>query len=112
MSESTWWSDGLPEKSVVIDNYLFEMPLIRLHGRWWRCEPHFVASDEPAHVTITHVPVTDTEPPLRSLVWLDDEWGGVWERDREGWKPTNQNWNPEFWSNIRPRVTRILRWGE
>lgn len=58
--------------------------------------------------TVIHVPVTDVEPPVGSLVI---RFGVVWVREEDGWTPCLMRFF-STWRDLRPNVTRILRWGK
>lgn len=103
---NAWWDD-LPDGSVVL---YAGMPLDRDNGEWYFGE---FLRKETFHTPplVIHVPVTDQEPPVGSVVECDDNM--IWWRsdDWECLTVVEGSWY-EDWQELRPTVTRILRWGE
>jgi len=112
---TAWWTD-LPDGSMVLDD--LGLVLRREDGRWVEQRNTYEGMDEfewrewvnDPTVTAMHVPVTDVEPPVGSIVTVGSDLfmrgdGDLW------WDYVSSAPYPQTWKQIRPHATRILRWG-
>jgi hypothetical protein len=114
---AAWWDD-LPDGSVVrADRGEFGKAVVldRFAGKWWWGAKEFDTRQLAwVDVTVIHIPVTDAEPPPASIVMTGPE--SYWENARpQNLRPWADPWDlgsqRKSWADLRPRVTRILRWG-